>query len=161
MTLDNTTHFNLGVPSREKQDELLASLPAYFESNQIHIAGLITASYSGEEYSHYLAESSLGTWLKEQGVPAVYGVDTRALTKKIREQGVMLGKMLLAKKDLVAAGEPEDGHDWREDFETVEWVDPNAKNLVAEGKISPNFWENHSLTVASVNPQASSFLPAR
>ncbi|TGZ84508.1 carbamoyl-phosphate synth [Ascodesmis nigricans] len=126
---------NYGVPSREKQDELLASLPAYFESNQIHIAGLITASYSGEEYSHYLAESSLGTWLKEQGVPAVYGVDTRALTKKIREQGVMLGKMLLAKKDLVAAGEPEDGHDWREDFETVEWVDPNAKNLVAEVSI--------------------------
>ena len=121
------------MPSRQAQDELLESLPAYFESKEIHIAGLVVASYSGEEYSHYLAESSLGTWLKEQGIPAVYGVDTRALTKKIREQGVMLGKMLLGKRDNLAAGEPKDGHNWRDDFEAVEWVDPNAKNLVAEG----------------------------
>ena len=143
-----STVFNgqlLGVPDREARDELLGSLPSYFESKRIHIAGLITASYSGEDYSHYLAKSSLGTWLKEQGVPAIYGVDTRALTKKIRTQGSMLGKLLLQKNSsvgkmlsnglssLVGATSLTD-HDWRQDFEFQEWVDPNAKNLVAEGQ---------------------------
>lgn len=132
------------MPSREAQDELVESLPAYFEANDIHIAGLITASYAGEEFSHYLAKSSLGTWLREQGVPAIYGVDTRALTKKIRLQGSMLGKLMLQKargtvgerltngiNHLVRKGVREG--DWHDDFEHVEWVDPNVKNLVAEG----------------------------
>src|SRR5579871_1354728 len=78
---------NYGVPSRTVIDELLEDLPKYFESSEIHIAGLVTASYSGEDYSHYLAQSSLGSWLKENGVPAMCGVDTRSLTKRIREQG--------------------------------------------------------------------------
>src|SRR5271170_1470791 len=91
---------NYGVPSRETMDDLLKDLPAHFEASQIHIAGLITASYSGEDFSHHLATSSLGTWLKEQGIPAIYGVDTRALTKRIRQEGSMLGRMLLQKKDL-------------------------------------------------------------
>lgn len=86
---------NYGVPSREDRDAILQDLPAHFEASEIHIAGLIVASYSGEDYSHYLAKSSLGTWLKEQNVPAVYGVDTRALTKRIREQGSMLGRLLM------------------------------------------------------------------
>src|SRR5271170_4043699 len=85
---------NYGVPSRTVMDELLEDLPKYFESSEIHIAGLVTASYSGEDYSHYLAQSSLGSWLKENGVPAMCGVDTRSLTKRIREQGSMLGRML-------------------------------------------------------------------
>ena len=91
---------NYGVPSRETMDELLGDLPAHFESSEIHIAGLVTASYCGEDFSHFLAESSLGTWLKEQGVPAMYGVDTRALTKKLRETGSMLGKMRLESGNL-------------------------------------------------------------
>lgn len=119
---------NYGVPSREERDKLLEGLPAYFESFEIHVAGLVVASYSGEDYSHYLANSSLGTWLKEQGVPAIYGVDTRALTKKIRTQGSMLGKMLLEKE-----GADHTSGNWRDRFESVDWVNPNAKNLVAEG----------------------------
>lgn len=84
---------NYGVPSREDRDPMLKDLPAHFEAHEIHIAGLIVASYCGEDYSHYLASSSLGAWLKEQNVPAICGVDTRALTKKIREQGSMLGRL--------------------------------------------------------------------
>jgi carbamoyl-phosphate synthase/aspartate carbamoyltransferase len=138
---------NYGVPSRETMDELLGDLPAYFESNEIHIAGLVTASYSGEDYSHYLATSSLGTWLREQGVPAMYGVDTRALTKHIREKGSMLGRMLLQKEKL-ANGLPNghtndntaltSGKDWKSYFEDIDWVNPNEKNLVAEGKLLTN-----------------------
>ena len=84
---------NYGVPSRDRRDSILDSLPAYFESSQIQISGLVIASYAGEEYSHYLADTSLGNWLGQHSVPAMYGVDTRALTKKIREQGSMLGKL--------------------------------------------------------------------
>ncbi|KAM0426180.1 hypothetical protein ACHAPT_008526 [Fusarium lateritium] len=131
---------NYGVPSREALDELLGDLPAHFESSQIHIAGLVTASYCGEDFSHFLAESSLGTWLKEQGVPAMYGVDTRALTKKIREKGSMLGKMRLEAPGL-ANGAPNGQVDAPlaaaplEHFEQIEWVNPNTKNLVAEVSI--------------------------
>ncbi|KAM6520829.1 Carbamoyl-phosphate synthase [Fusarium solani] len=131
---------NYGVPSRETMDELLGDLPAHFESSQIHIAGLVTASYCGEDFSHFLAESSLGTWLKEQGIPAMYGVDTRALTKKIREKGSMLGKMRLeapslangalnGQVDAPLAATP------LEHFEQIDWVNPNTKNLVAEVSI--------------------------
>ena len=72
---------NYGVPARDTMDDLLGDLPAHFEASQIHVSGLVVASYSGEDYSHHLATSSLGTWLKEESIPAMYGVDTRALTK--------------------------------------------------------------------------------
>lgn len=129
---------NYGVPSRETMDELLKDLPAHFESKEIHIAGLITASYSGEDFSHFLATSSLGTWLKEQGIPAIYGVDTRALTKRIREEGSMLGRMMIEKK--LTNGHTNgttaltSSKDWRSAFETIDWVNPNTKNLVADGE---------------------------
>ncbi|KAK4544374.1 hypothetical protein LTR36_004265 [Oleoguttula mirabilis] len=86
---------NYGVPPREDRDAILEDLPAHFEAAEIHIAGLVVASYAGEDYSHHLASSSLGTWLKEQNVPAICGVDTRALTKRIRDQGSMLGRLLM------------------------------------------------------------------
>lgn len=135
---------NYGVPSRETLDELLGDLPAHFESNQIHIAGLVTASYCGEDFSHFLATSSLGTWLKEQGIPAMYGVDTRALTKKIREKGSMLGKMRLETRSLTngAANGTVDaplGYTPLEHFEQLDWVNPNEKNLVAEGEFPNDF----------------------
>lgn len=131
---------NYGVPSRGTMDDLLKDLPAHFEASQIHIAGLITASYSGEDFSHYLAASSLGTWLKEEGIPAIYGVDTRALTKRIRQEGSMLGRMLVQKRDLLNGyvnGEKASlvhSRDWRAGFESIDWVNPNTMNLVAEGE---------------------------
>lgn len=125
---------NYGVPSRETMDELIKDIPAHFESSEIHIAGLVVASYAGEDYSHYLATSSLGSWLKEQGVPAMYGVDTRALTKRIRNEGSMLGRMLLQKKGLTNGVSTRLSEDWRSGFEVVEWSNPNATNLVADGE---------------------------
>jgi carbamoyl-phosphate synthase/aspartate carbamoyltransferase len=128
---------NYGVPSRETMDELLKTLPKYFESTEIHVAALVVATYAGEDYSHFLAESSLGQWLKEQGVPAMHGVDTRALTKRIREKGSMLGRMMLSKSEIadgVVEVTPGDKDSWRPSFEQIEWVDPNKKNLVSEGR---------------------------
>lgn len=136
---------NYGVPSRQEMDSLLKDVPAHFESHEIHIAGLIVATYAEEEFSHHLAASSLGAWLKEQGVPAITGVDTRALTKRIRDEGSMLGRLL--QRTVVAASSTtltngavdntelvhEDVGPWSNSFEKLDWLDPNAKNLVAEG----------------------------
>ena len=123
---------NYGVPSRELRDDLVTDLPAHFESARIHVAGLVIATYCGEEYSHFLASSSLGTWLKEQGVPAMYGVDTRALTKKIREKGSMLGRMMLVSGPMTHGITHPDS--WQSLFPPIGWVNPNEKNLVSEGE---------------------------
>jgi carbamoyl-phosphate synthase/aspartate carbamoyltransferase len=78
-------------------------------------------------------------------VPAMYGVDTRALTERIRQEGSMLGRMLLQKHNLTnghSSGANTDatgrlvGKDWRPYFESHDWVNPNTKNLVAEGELS-------------------------
>lgn len=166
---------NYGVPSRETMDELLRDLPAHFESSQIHIAGLVTASYSGEDYSHYLATSSLGTWLKEQGIPAMYGVDTRALTKHIREKGSMLGRMLLQKQQLTngltngnnalvnGSGGVQALKEWKPYFDTIDWVNPNEKNLVAEGKWLAKLSDSGSFCShpPSVHQRAKAVYPSR
>ena len=134
---------NYGVPARDTLDELLGDLPQHFESNRIHVAGLVVASDSGEQYSHHLATSSLGAWLKEQGIPAISGVDTRALTKVIREEGSMLGRLLQAPSSSKAnpngttTSNSNGTNDmslqgWRANAATVEWHDPNEENLVAQ-----------------------------
>jgi carbamoyl-phosphate synthase small subunit len=99
---------NYGVPGKEQADELFK----FFESYALHISGLIVSDYT-EEYSHWNAEKSLGDWLKEYQVPGIYGIDTRELTKILREKGTMLGKIIYENKD-------------------VELFDPGKVNLVAE-----------------------------
>lgn len=121
---------NYGVPDRKLVDDVVAGLPKYFESNRIHVAGLVVAHYT-EEYSHYLATSSLGQWLKEQGVPAIYGVDTRSLTKRLREKGSTLGRICI-KKDSVDTEKALLDSEWQKNFEIPEWVNPNLENLVAK-----------------------------
>ncbi|EPQ29935.1 uncharacterized protein PFL1_02607 [Pseudozyma flocculosa PF-1] len=124
---------NYGVPSREEASKSIQNLLASpFESSRIHVAGLVVAYYS-HDFSHYLANSSLGDWLKENGVPAIYGIDTRALTKRIRTKGSMLGKLLAPKPgagkiDASAAAAAS----WRESFADLPYADPNLTNLVAK-----------------------------
>ena len=81
---------NYGVPNESIKDDL--GLPLYFESSDIHITGLIVSEYSWE-HSHWAAQKSLGEWLSANNIPAVYGVDTRELTKKLREFGSILGRI--------------------------------------------------------------------
>lgn len=104
---------NYGVPPLTEE----GGLPLFFESNKVHIKALIVSDYSFE-YSHWNAVKSLDEWLKENNVPAIYGVDTRAITKVIREHGVMLAKVVPE-----GTTAPEQFHD------------QNAENLVA--KVSP------------------------
>ncbi|KAI0300690.1 carbamoyl-phosphate synth [Multifurca ochricompacta] len=110
-------------------------------SSRIHIAGLVVGYYS-EDFSHFLAQSSLGTWLRENDVPALCGVDTRALTKRIRANGAMLGRLLARKPEALNGSQstsrppspPNSGSStspWREDYICVSYRDPNTDNLVA------------------------------
>lgn len=103
---------NYGVPKQKITKELSELL----ESGQIHLRGLIVTEYS-EEYSHWKADESLSTFLKKHKIPAIQGVDTRALTQKLREHGVMLGKMV---NETTAYNKD------------MEFTDPNLTNLVAE-----------------------------
>lgn len=83
---------NYGVPDENIKDEY--GLPKYFESNAIHIAGLVVSSYSWH-HSHWAAQKSLSKWLYDNNIPGIYGVDTRALTKKLREYGSILGRLIV------------------------------------------------------------------
>ena len=61
---------NYGVPA-DDPDQF--GLPKWFESKKIHVAGLIVADIA-KNYSHWSAIKSLGQWLKEQNIPALYGI---------------------------------------------------------------------------------------
>lgn len=89
-----------------------------FESDRIHIQGLIVQDYTAE-YSHHTAVESLGVWLQRNKIPAICGIDTRAVTKHLRKHGVMLGQIVIGR------GKPLD-----------DIVDPNKKNLVVEVSIA-------------------------
>ena len=116
---------NYGVPDRKKLlDEF--NLPKFFESSRIHVKGLVVAHYT-EEYSHYLASSSLGQWLKEEGVPAIYGVDTRMVTKMLSTNGSTLGRL----SSLKINADSESESSYPASFEVTEWDDPNVKDLVS------------------------------
>ena len=81
---------NYGVPS----EELLAeSLSKNFESDKIHPKGLIVFDYC-EDYSNWEAVKSLEQWMTEQGLTGIYGIDTRELTKILRDKGAMKGSII-------------------------------------------------------------------
>jgi len=99
---------NYGVPGDAKEDGLLK----FFESNTIHIQGLIVAGYS-KQYSHWNAKKSLSEWLHDHKIPALYDIDTRELTRKLRKKGTMLGKIEF-------------------DGTSIPFENPNKRNLVNE-----------------------------
>ena len=102
---------NYGVPPEVREHGILK----YFESERIQVAGLVVSECC-ERYSHWNAVKSLSEWLIERSVPAIRGIDTRALTKRIREKGTMLGRIV---------------HD-----DAVPFEDPNKRNLVAEVSVT-------------------------
>lgn len=109
---------NYGVPPRREKDDV----SEYYESDHIHARAIVAQDYS-HEHSHWQADRSLSQWLREEKIPGIYGIDTRALTKHLREHGSMLGKVVVEGCD-----EPE-------------FYDPNKENLV--GKVSCTEVEYH------------------
>ena len=81
---------NYGVPPFTYGPE---GLPTFMESDHIHASAIIVSDYS-EQYSHWNANESLAEWLKREHVPGITGIDTRELTKVLREHGVMMGQII-------------------------------------------------------------------
>ena len=110
MTLTYPLVGNYGVPPFTIGNDSIAT---FMESDKIYASAIIVSDYS-EQYSHWNAVESLGDWLKREHVPGITGIDTRELTKVLREHGVMMGKIIF---DDEPYNIPE------ADYEGVNWVD--------------------------------------
>lgn len=84
---------NYGVPSYDIKDE--HGLPKFFESDRIQVRGLLIHDLS-DIASHWSCIKTLDQWLYEEKVPGIYNIDTRELTKKLREHGVMMGAIVVS-----------------------------------------------------------------
>jgi carbamoyl-phosphate synthase small subunit len=69
-------------------------IPLHFESGRVQVSGFVV-SEACDEPSHFASGASLSAWLEKNNVPGIYGIDTRALTERLRERGVMMGKILV------------------------------------------------------------------
>jgi carbamoyl-phosphate synthase small subunit len=116
---------NYGVPSEKAVKQLSRQL----ESEHIHISGLLISDYS-REYNHWNSRQSLSRWLVRHHVPALCDLDTRELTKKLREKGTMLGKIVFGN-------------------ERIDLYDPNLDNLVEQVSIKkPLVYGEGDITIA-------------
>ncbi len=97
---------NYGVPEDDRDAH---GLSRHFESASIHVAGLVISDYSAR-YSHWTARRSLAAWLREAGIPGLCGVDTRALTRLLREQGVRAGRIVFPGENEEPATPPLPDH---------------------------------------------------
>lgn len=102
---------NYGIPHSSNRE----GIQEFFESSKIHVQGVVVSEQSSF-FSHWNAAGSLSDWLWRNKIPGISGIDTRALTQKIREKGVMLGKIIV------------DGND-------IDWYNPDVDNVVAKVSI--------------------------
>lgn len=102
---------NYGVPRFSIEEN---GLPTFMESDRIYASAIIVSDYS-EQYSHWNANESLSDWLKREKVPGVTGIDTRQLTKLLREHGVMMGKIIFS--------DYSENSEYSEKYDSINWVD--------------------------------------
>lgn len=145
MTLTYPLVGNYGVPPFTIEAD---GIPTFMESAKIHAEAIIVADYS-EEYSHWNAKESLAEWLKREQIPGITGIDTRALTKKLREHGVMMGRIVFE--------EVESGELKVESYEDINYVDRvSCKDIVVYAG-----GESHAYSIdtptAELNSQLSTF----
>ena len=103
---------NYGVPDTGIGED---ELPLFMESDRIHPKAIVVANYS-EKYSHWNAKESLASWLKREKVPGITGIDTRRLTKVLREHGVMMGRVVIE-------GAGMELQQTEQDYGSVNWVE--------------------------------------
>ena len=107
---------NYGVPGPQRDEY---GLPLHFESDRIQVRGLVVSERSAH-YSHHSAVMGLDQWMAEHSVPGVFGVDTRALTQRIRDRGTLLGRIEPVGSGGGGVADDEPFHD------------PNVTDLVSE-----------------------------
>jgi carbamoyl-phosphate synthase small subunit len=112
---------NYGVPKKE-----------FWESEKIQVSGLVVCNYI-DTPSHHAMQMTLGEWFKKEEIPLLEIKDTRALTQKLRSEGVGLGKIIIKEKN-------------------ISFEDPNLKNLVAEVSTKEIvFWGEGIKTIALID----------
>ena len=117
---------NYGVPDTGMGRD---GLPLFMESEKIHVKALIVADYS-QDYSHWNAVESLASWLKREKIPAITGIDTRRLTKVLREHGVMMGRI-----ETYSLPQEREGSDNLQDYGSVNWVESvSCKEVITYNK---------------------------
>ena len=102
---------NYGVPAPRPPD----SIAPPFESGRIQVQGLVVQHHERAP-SHHASVRSLHEWLLDERVPGIAGVDTRALTARLREAGTMRGELV---PDPAPPGKPAAVEMTREVFEQV------------------------------------------
>ena len=110
---------NYGVPDTGLAEN---GLPLFMESDRIHAKALVVADYS-ETYSHWNAKESLASWLKREHIPGITGIDTRRLTKVLRENGVMMGRIEISGERREVSGESATALPESADYGSVNWVE--------------------------------------
>lgn len=105
---------NYGVPvdGGVPEESMENGLSRFFESYAIHVKGIVISRLT-HRYSHWAAIESLEDWMSSYDIPGISGIDTRALTRRLRSNGTMLGKLVFGDQDL-------------------DWEDPNHRHVVGE-----------------------------
>jgi len=131
MTLTYPLVGNYGVPPFTVEPNGLAT---FMESERIHAEAIIVSDYS-EDFSHWNAVESLADWLKREQVPGITGIDTRELTKVLREHGVMMGRIVFDDVE----NEIDNSQLTIDNYEDVNYVDRvSCKEIIVyTGKESP------------------------
>jgi carbamoyl-phosphate synthase small subunit len=101
---------NYGVPLPRGAN----SLDRPYESDHIQVQGLVVQHYV-DDHSHHAGARSLHEWLLSEGVPAVSSIDTRTLTRRLREFGTMKGWLFPADKEIEKAQQDADTVDMQEE----------------------------------------------
>ena len=121
---------NYGVPETGGEP-----LPKLMESERIHVKGLVVADFS-EKYSHWNAKESLAEWLKREKIPAITGIDTRRLTQRLRESGVMRGRIIISENS---------DYSEHSDYGSINWVEQVSCKEVITYKPDPTAAAKSSL----------------
>lgn len=136
---------NYGIPGDEKDKY---GIKKNFESDAIHVHGLIVNEYC-ESPSHWNSKKSLHQWLEENNIPGISGIDTRALTQKLREKGTMLGKIVADKNSNLDFYDPDKNNPvaqvsikkpivYKRGKKKVVLIDCGAKNNILRSLLSRN-----------------------
>ncbi len=129
MTLTYPLVGNYGVPPFTRGAD---GIPLYMEGDHIHAEAIIVSDYS-ENCSHWNAVESLGDWLRREHVPGITGIDTRALTKTLREHGVMMGRIVFDDEAIDNGQLTMDNGQWTVDnYGDINYVDRvSCKEIIA------------------------------
>ena len=88
---------NYGVPNPSEKD--VDGVSKFFESDKIQVRGLVIHELSLTA-SHWNVDMTLDEWLFNEKIPGISGIDTRALTKKLRTNGVMMAALTVSDSEI-------------------------------------------------------------